>query len=237
MISKDASVKRAMRMKELEQLYGFYHTFLKGYPFACTPGCSTCCTKNVLATSLEMEFILSDPGAKTALVAALKGMDPDSFGHYRPNITINESAQYYLRMEEPPSEGGEGQAPATSNPCPLLSPKGLCTIYERRPFSCRAMVSSARCREEGEAEMEPFILTVNLAIQQIIEHLDQGGLYGNMWDLAAWMVDGTDRAHLRENQPLPGFLITPMERGRFMAFLRRLSRETGIEFPFFNTSP
>jgi len=39
------------------------------------------------------------------------------------------------------------------------------------------------CQYGGEAEMEPFLITVNLAIYQIIEHLDKEGVSGNLLDV------------------------------------------------------
>ena len=228
---------RTNQLVKLERLYGFHQGFLKGYRFSCTPGCSTCCTTNLLVTSLEMDFILSDPSARKTISERLGEIDIESLCLFRPHATINESAGFYLRMEEPPEATDLDEAPPAPSPCPLLSSEGLCTIYERRPFACRQMVSSSRCAHGGMADMEPFIVTINLAIQQIIEHLDQGGLYGNMWDMASFMIDGTGRERLKENLPIPGFLLMPSEKGRFMAFLRRLKKETDIELPFLNTSP
>ena len=79
--------------------------------------------------------------------------------------------------------------------------------------------------------MDPFLITINLAMQQVIEHLDHEGRYGNLWDMVAFKEGGKIRhGAIKKNRRLPGFLLTPQERGRFMAFLRRLQRELEVEF-------
>jgi len=45
------------------------------------------------------------------------------------------------------------------------------------------------CQYGGEAEMEPFLITVNLAIYQIIEHLDKEGVSGNLLDVLSELVN------------------------------------------------
>lgn len=72
--------------------------------------------------------------------------------------------------------------------------------------------------------MESFLVTVNLSIFQIIEHLDKGGFYGNILDLIAQSSKIEDmRGVLLKNIPLPGFMIPPDEKDRFSRFLGRLS--------------
>lgn len=77
--------------------------------------------------------------------------------------------------------------------------------------------------------MEPFLITVNLVLYQLIEHLDREGVSGNLLDLLHHLVAGRDlgpdavATRFLRNQGLPGFLVPPEEQGRFRAFMRRLS--------------
>ncbi|MBW1671535.1 MAG: YkgJ family cysteine cluster protein [Deltaproteobacteria bacterium] len=211
------------KFKVLAAIYSFYDLFLKGFSVACRPGCHVCCTINIVSTSLEAEHLLrssffDDFDLKKLLSSATTG------SVYRPSLSTNQIADFCLRHEEIPSdriEHGEGV-------CPFLDQEGLCSVYERRPFACRAMSSMKVCQYGGEADMETFLVTVNLAIYQIIEHLDKEGVSGNLLDVLSELVnnqsvspDPGDR--LISNRALPGFLVTSNEQERFGAFMRGLA--------------
>ncbi len=204
----------------LETLYDFYDEFIKGLPVACSRGCSICCTVNVAATSLEVEYLMDglDEQMKRELINAFPGIL--SQPRFKPAHTTNEIASACLHMEgDVPEETGlHGKGK-----CPLLK-QDLCTAYDRRPFACRAMLSRTKCAPGSQAQMGGFLLTINLALYQIIEHLDEGRLYGNMIDL---MAQGLNAARGPErfpvSQPLPGFVLLPEEKGRFKGFIRRLT--------------
>jgi Fe-S-cluster containining protein len=213
------------KFKVLAAVYSFYDQFLKGFPLACEPGCHTCCTVNIVATSLEARYLLrlrssffDDPDLKKLLLSAT------ARPVYRPGLSTNQIADLCIRQKEiPPDkvEHGEGS-------CPFLTQEGLCNVYEYRPFACRAMSSMEVCRYGREAEMEPFLVTVNLAIYQIIEHLDRDLVSGNLLDLLSELVNNQSLSpgqgnRLIPNRALPGFLVTPNEQGRFMAFMHRLT--------------
>ena len=218
MISIDGSNK----FKVLAAIYSFYDRFLKGFPLACRPGCHVCCTVNVVATSLEAGHLLrssffDDLDTKKLLFSA------KTRPIYRPSLSTNQIADFCLRQEEIPSdslEHGEGF-------CPFLDQEGLCSVYKHRPFACRAMSSREVCQYGGEADMEPFLVTVNLAIYQIIEHLDKEGVSGNLLDVLSKLVNngfespGTVNG-LISNRALPGFLVSPNEQVQFRAFMRCL---------------
>ena len=212
--------------RQLERLYEFYLDFIKGFGLACSPGCHTCCTVNVIATSLELQYILDMDGADQRLRNGLEAIKQSKRGYYKPDLTINEEATYYLKGVSPP----EGQADHVDSPCPLVDRDGLCTIYDRRPFACRSMLSKIPCHESGHADMDPFIITINLATYQIIEHMAKGGFYGNLWDLVRCFVKGDlEMVHTRECTGVTGFLVAPEEQRRFDAFLRRLQAHTGLK--------
>lgn len=157
---------------------------------------------------------LTDKEIQKKTIAAAAGP------HFIPTLTTNQLAGYCFQQQEPPEETGffaPGQ-------CPLLNNDGCCRVYANRPFSCRAMLSASRCEKNGEATMDPFVFTVNLAVYQMIEHLDRKGRSGNMLDV----LTGGDRNTVA-NSPLPGFLVPPDERKQFQQLMREL-----IRFPIGN---
>ena len=211
------------KFKVLAAIYFFYDRFLKGFSMACRPGCHACCTVNIVATSLEAGHLLRSSffdnlDLKKLLYSAT------ARPIYRPSLSTNQIADFCLRQEEIPSdrvEHGEGV-------CPFLDQEGLCSVYENRPFACRAMSSREVCQYGGEADMEPFLVTVNLAIYQIIEHLDKEGVSGNLLDVLSELVNNQSVSPgpgnmLVSNRALPGFLVSPNEQVRFRAFMRRLT--------------
>jgi Fe-S-cluster containining protein len=211
------------KFKILAAIYSFYDQFFKGFSMVCKPGCHVCCTVNIVATSLEAGYLLrssffDDLDLKKLLFSAT------ARPIYRPGLSTNQIADLCLRQEEIPSEKaehGEGF-------CPFLDQEGLCNVYEHRPFACRAMSSTEVCRYGGEAEMEPFLVTVNLAIYQIIEHLDKDRMSGNLLDVLSELVNNQGVSsgpgnRFISNRALPGFLVTPGEQVRFRAFMSRLA--------------
>lgn len=56
-------------------------------------------------------------------------------------------------------------------------------IYERRPLMCRIMASAIQCKESIAAELPPFLFQVSTLSLQLVENIDLGGLYGNLFDL------------------------------------------------------
>jgi len=211
------------KFKVLTAIYSFYDLFLKDFSLACRKGCHVCCTVNIVATSIEAEYLLGssffdNPDPKKLLASMAMG------SVYRPSLSTNQIADFCLRQEEfPPDTGKHGEGT-----CPFLDREGFCSVYERRPFACRAMSSTEVCQNGSEADMEPFLITVNLAIHQIIEHLDKEGVSGNLIDVLNKLVNNqginTDSSDsLVSNRALPGFLVSPDEQERFRAFMRRFA--------------
>lgn len=198
----------------LTALYAAYADFIAGFPCACEPGCAACCTPNVVITSLEAAYILDlEPDViEKARRAAARPL-------YRPASTINHLAVCCLAARNPPEDHGEH----VDGICVFLDERKQCSIYARRPFACRAMFSRAVCRPGTEALMPAILMTVNLAMHQIIEHLDSGGYTGSMPDLLlAKSEKKTEGEFLLRNHKLPGFLIPPEEEKFFKIFLNTL---------------
>ena len=210
----------------LEAIYRFYDEFLTGFPIACSAGCSVCCTNSVSATSMEAAYLLQGlsmlPAGGEELLKRAEGMRGEP--HFQPSTTINTSAALCMKGKELPEE----TSPMSFDPCPFLDEEGLCALYGQRPFACRAMSSSTVCKEGGEASMEPFLVTVNLAIYQILEHIDRDGFYGNILDLlpvAAGRIPPSEAQEaVKTNRALNCFIVPPDETMRFKSFMRRLSK-------------
>ncbi len=207
---------------KLRAVYHIYGQRVADYPYACSKGCASCCTQSVTMTSLEGEIVLdflaeNDIKIPAAHLAA----------GARPACTTNEFAGRCLAEEDLAEEEDFW----SFTPCLFLA-DGACTIYPARPFGCRSFGSFVRCDEAGEAELEPFLITLNTVTTQIIEHLSQGGLWGNMFDVllfgqAEQEKQESKSAELRRRlltaKPLPGFLVPPAEMAAIREFGQSLS--------------
>ncbi len=225
--------KDVSRLLALKAIYDFYDKFVKGFSIACKKGCHTCCTTNVTATSLEVDYLLQSKNLNGVCLEKLEEQRKET--HFIPSTTINTTAAMCLAQKDIPEE----TSPITFNPCPLLDNQGLCTVYEHRPFSCRSMSSETVCTEGGQADMPPFLVTVNLAIYQILEHIDSEGWYGNLLDMVPISMAGKERAPqmvaecqgiIKTNRKLPCFIVPPDDAVRFRSFMRRLAKQDAGQY-------
>ncbi len=201
----------------LAALYEAHAALIRNDRFACGPGCSTCCSVNVVVTSLEADHLrrtgLLDDAVLAARVRRAAG-EP----HYIPSATTNLVAACCLAGRQPPPDPSEHRPGA----CPLLDGQGLCRAYSHRPFACRSMCSTTPCADGGEAVMEPFLVTLDLALCQLIEHLDRQGWTGNLLDMLLPAADRQGVPRRVRNRPLPGFLVPPGEERRFRAAMEKI---------------
>ncbi len=216
------------KLLALEAIYNFYEQFVKGFSTVCEKGCHTCCTTNVTVTSLETNYLLQSGNMDKQLLAKLE--EEQQKDHFVPSTTINTTAAMCLAQKAIPEE----TSPITFEPCPLLDEQGLCTVYEHRPFSCRAMSSQTLCPQGGQADMPPFLVTINLAIYQILEHIDSEGWYGNLLDMIPLGLAERGKVpdlvaaaggRIKTNRQLPCFVVPPDDTIRFKSFMRRLAKE------------
>ncbi|MBF0529432.1 MAG: YkgJ family cysteine cluster protein [Deltaproteobacteria bacterium] len=195
---------------------------------ACAQGCAICCTQNVTATTLEalsIVRILNDTGRADLLDRLPEAAKMELF---RPRLTTNTLAMACISHQEPPVE----EPPAFLDRCLFLE-DNLCQVYPVRPFTCRGMFASTICQSGMEAEI-PFGLDTLMSIcWQIVEHLDGGGLYGNLIDLLLLLNDPNQRFKYETGQqlvqrglpptrPVPGFLIPPEHQDLAQRFLNQL---------------
>jgi len=127
-----------------------------------------------------------------------------------PGLTTNEFATACLT-------GQEVDQPVHSytEQCPFLVEQN-CSIYAIRPFNCRCFVSREQCGPDHPAVVHDFILSAATAVMQIIEHLNQGGSWGNMLDIlrmesSDFINEKQIHQRIQRCKPLPGFLIPPQD--------------------------
>lgn len=195
---------------------------------ACGPGCATCCTRSVILTTAEGRLI------GEFLRQAGRGLPdlPRDAEPLRPALTSNALAAHYLAGKEV----GEGaESPWLFEPCFFLE-GGLCSIYEVRPFACRSFLSTVNCDGAGTAVAPEWLVTLAVVTNQLLESLDQGGWWGNLADVLAFLDQGAEggarlaaRDRLLENCPAPGLLVMPKERPRIGRFLARVRERTGVD--------
>jgi hypothetical protein len=227
-----------LKIQLLKNLYTAYDEVAKSFPWVCDIKCTACCTQNILGTSLEAGFVLERlcvMGRQDLLERFVQGT---SEKWLQPILTINTLADFCIRRKEPHHQEEEMRFVS----CPIL--ENGCPVYDVRPFGCRALWSESLCRENGQASMNPALVAINGVFQQIVEHIDEGGLYGNMIDLLraladndCWMAHKEGRTlkavgALLENRPNPGFLVPPEHRAEVMSALKLLweTRIDGIPF-------
>ncbi len=205
---------RPSSLQMLEEIYRACQGLQARRPLACRPGCSACCTDRLLVTTLEARYLargLVEQGDEHLLRAAAEA--PLGEGA-RPVCTFNQQAALCLQGREPPPE----REPGPAAPCPLLNRQGHCRAYAHRPLACRTMGSLTTCSPGGQASQEALWLTLDTALFQLVEHLDQGGGFGPL-PLALAAVGGPGRAsHLLPCQPLPGLSAPPEHTAELRRF-------------------
>ena len=220
-----------LKLALLDQIYSLFDDFARLENVACKRQCATCCTCNMTLTTLEGYKIISllDARVKSTLVQHV--LNATQQRHFKPQITTNQIARYCMTGHDIPQETLD---PAWGS-CPLLSKKE-CSIYQLRPFGCRCMVSRTNCADSGYADIDEFTLTVANLFNQVIEHIDQVGMTGNVIDmlvflnndinLQAYQSDTRDikAESLIPNCPIPVLMIAPEHRKRIEPLLESLKK-------------
>jgi Fe-S-cluster containining protein len=224
-----------LKLSLLAQIHRLFDDFAGAQDVACKRQCASCCTCNMTLTTLEGYRIISNLDARAKSTFLQQVGDAAERKRFKPQITTNQMARHCMAGQELPDEIID---PAWG-PCPLLSGKE-CPIYSIRPFSCRCMMSKTICAETGYADMSAFALTVANLFNQFIEHLDAGGMTGNLVDvilfldneknLAAYQSNrmNVKTAGLIPNSRIPVLMIPPEHRARIEPLsgsLKRLMQE------------
>jgi hypothetical protein len=219
------------KLAVLDRIYEIYDDFSNRLAVACKRRCSMCCTSQVTVTTIEGYKIVSHLKAagKPELFETIRlGKHEEPIQHL---ITTNTIADLCVRGNEVPDEPED----FPKGVCPLLT-DDECPVYPVRPFGCRCFVSTKTCREDGWAEVDPFVLTVNTLFMQYIEHLDQNGASGNMTDVVHFLESEENRAvyrrhaiqpidgRLAANRPISVLMIPPEHQGKIQPILDRIRR-------------
>ena len=222
-------MKISVKLNILDHINQIYDDFIRSYNLACDRLCAHCCTRNVTMTTMEGYRVVKylESSNKTAL---LKGIKADAKKlRYTPLITTNQLAQMGYEGKEIPDEAVDEAV----EKCPVLE-NDECPIYEARPFGCRCLVSKYNCEANGYAETDPFVVTVNNIFFQFIEHIDEGGFFGNLTDVLLFLEtnktlsdDKADaikhpKSDLLKNHPLSVLLIPPEHSEQIKPILESL---------------
>ncbi len=211
-----------MKQKVLHHIYEEFEDWAQNISFACKKGCDTCCTQNVTITEVEASLILNKIIAeKKEVWFAEKLQIPTNIS--APAVTTNEYAAACFNSKEIDVDTN-----TNFEPCPFLE-NNTCTIYEVRPFACRCFASTEPCNTNKHATAPEHYLSASTAIHQLIEHLDQGWYWGNMFDVLLVMSQMQEyktigykitnnellveaKLRVRPASPLPGFLLLEEEQ-------------------------
>ena len=213
----------ALKTKLLNTIYPVYESFVDSSSFACRKGCSSCCTQSVTLTALEGTIILEyvhqrNTDALIRLAGKLAGASPST-----PSCTTNQFARACLEGKETANEPGTW----SFAPCIFLSDRS-CSIYPVRPFGCRSFVSTICCDKKGTAQLPTEFISLNSAVMQIIEHIDQGNIWGNMIDVLRFLLESRSvpkkgasltSSGMLLSQPSPGLLLPPEDEKYVSVFL------------------
>jgi Fe-S-cluster containining protein len=213
----------------LGEVYTIYDQWIKDYNNACKRYCADCCTCNLTMTTLEAFYLIENLilDNKTTMLTRLADSPKKRF---RPTLTFNRIAALYAQGKDIP----EVQNDPLWGKCPFLE-KLECGYYQFRPFGCRCMVSKKRCSENGFAEMDPMVITVNDVFMQFIEHLDTDGYSGNFTDVLNLLTDEKNKelykrnelqgqySSLISNMPIKMLLVPPEHRKKIEPLLSALN--------------
>lgn len=197
----------------LTELYRAHAELTGERETACGPGCAACCRDRVQLTTLEARLLVDHLRriGRDDLRERLAG--PAATAAPRPAWSLNALARMCLAQQEPPSEPD----PPPARTCPFLV-DNLCLVYATRPLACRAMASRRRCAPEGQAEQDPWWVTLDTVFFQLVEQADAGGGFGYLGPVVAHVLGGEPMG-LVVCENLPGLPAPPHHQARLQAVL------------------
>ncbi len=204
------------KLAVLAAIYDLWDKWWDDSCFSCGPGCASCCTRGVLATTIESQYLSHTcPDTTRRVLSTITS--PAAFN--APLLTTNGFAELCLAGRQEP------QDPYVQDllPCYFLDSKGMCSVYDGRPLACRIMASQKPC--SGHASTPDYHVSMATVFMQAVEHLDSGW-WGSIWTLLAMQV-GNDRQYhpaLRRCRKIPGFLIAGEEKVLLSPVMEQLLR-------------
>lgn len=220
----------ASDLELLKNVYALYQEVIAPFDAVCQQKCSSCCTCNVALTSLEAALMITalSQQEKKDLLTRINDHFPAK--RYQPKMTTNRFARLCMEGRDIPEEKND----SSWGKCPLLV-DDMCSLYDVRPFGCRALMSEIQCRKNGYAQMPPLALTINDLFLQYIEQADVQGVFGNLSDMlilflsenlmensAGWVEKPQDKK-LVSNEKIAVWMIPPEHRQQVRSVLEQLS--------------
>lgn len=223
--------------EQLDALARIYHVLddtVGSKVLACHRGCSSCCTRNVVVTTLEGYQIITHLNQTKEMDLLERLSVSANESPFLPEFTINDLARQCAENDAV----SEKEQPIVQGDCPLLL-DDACTIYATRPLACRTMGSTKDCRMTGYARMDPFMLSASNVFLQFAEHIDPNGLTGNLTDVLLYLsnekkrhsyetgtvIGGANR--LLPNHPLTVLMVPPEHRRQITPILKMLNPAIG----------
>ena len=220
----------ASKIEQLKKVYALHDKAVGDIQAECRQGCSSCCTCNVILTSLETDFLIArlTDTERRALADRVARFFPEQ--RYLPKMTTNRFARLCVQGKKIPEEDNDPSWGA----CPILE-DSMCSLYETRPFGCRALMSQVSCEKKGYAKIPPFVLSVNNVFVQYIEHMDQNGFSGNLSDMLTLFLSDrlaghrlgssavANDEHFVFNEKIAVLMVPPEHRQRIRPLLDQLS--------------
>ncbi len=191
---------------------------------ACSKGCSACCTKSVTISALEGIAIQRHCRQHNIHI----NIDKNIPNTTRPKQTTNQYVNSFLFRKNNSVEETEW----STDPCMFLK-NDVCSIYSIRPIMCRGFISYSDCIQNGFAEVPNHIVSYNIIIQQIIEHISCGMIWGLMDDVLFALGINLNENNLNANQltkntlvcqPIKGFMLTKDESLRLCDLLNKIKQ-------------
>lgn len=222
------------KIEWLKKVYALYDEAIEHEAAVCRQKCSSCCTCNVTMTSLETGLLMAAPQAKDKLKSLMEQHFPQK--RYIPKMTTNMFARMCIQDLDMPEEEND---PSWGR-CPLLV-DDMCSVYQARPFGCRALMSRINCGQNGYAQVPPIVLTLNNLFMQTIEHVDENGFFGNLSDMLALFLSDTAFEKLSDfsritddnrfclNEKITALMVPPEHRETVRPVLDKLSYLTQKE--------
>lgn len=213
------------RLQTLADLYNLQETTFQTFDKACTPGCTFCCTRNVVITGLEAEFLSLAMGEKENTRLETAFSQTPALLRMQPRLTLNAMAALYMKGEDPP----EDLTDPSWWPCPLLDDKtGKCTAYAHRPMACRCMISKIRCNADTFADMKEDTILLHTLFLQAVEHLDANGKSANLMDLLMEIRHpGSNPVAMPKNHKIPMLMIPKSSQEKLRPILGEISQIFG----------
>lgn len=221
----------------LQVIYHKYDEWLHKEKFFCRKGCAACCTNNVMVSELEAENIIDHMVNEKKSQWFVQQLERNE-GVGRVKRTTNGFARLCLGKE---AAGDDEDANWNIGSCPFLH-GDICEIYRVRPFSCRSFASRTDCAASGASTLPERIVTLNTVVMQLIEHLGQGQMWGNLIDILFALCDDAKNSDLLNQlrkkervkeakakvlraERIPGFLLMPGEENEVEGLLRTIYQE------------